>query len=235
VPVAEGRTAWPRERWHRPRTHLAVRAFRALERFGGVVLLVVSSPLLALIWLWVRLDSPGPALFRQERLGQGARPFFLYKFRSMYVDAEDDIPQARRKVVESGADPRITWAGRFLRKTSLDELPQLWSIVRGDMSGIGPRPILPEQRRAMPPWAERRFAVKPGLTGLAQVKGRRSLGWLDQLRWDCVFVRKDSVRLRVWIILRTFVVFFRPETVYGEAGKNWRAYLPPEEDSDPDA
>jgi len=215
--------------------HTALRTFRALERLGGIILLVVLSPLLALLWLWVRLDSPGPALFRQERLGKDARPFSVYKFRSMVMGGEDGIPQAHRRVVESGSDPRITRAGRFLRRTSLDELPQLWSVVRGDMSGVGPRPILPEQRLAMPSWAERRFAVKPGLTGLAQVKGRRSLGWLDQLRWDCLFVRKDSVRLRLWILLRTFVVLLRPETVYGDAGKNWRAYLPQGEGSDPHA
>jgi len=205
---------------------MPLRAFRALERFGGLVLFVALGPLLLLLWLWVRLDSPGPALFRQTRLGQGGRPFQILKFRSMYVGGEAGIPQERRRVVESNRDPRITRAGRILRKTSLDELPQLWNVVRGDMLGIGPRPILPEQRRAMPAWAERRFLVKPGLTGLAQVKGRRSLGWLNQLRWDCAFVRKDSVRLRLWIVLRTFVVLLRPETVYGEAGKNWRAYLP---------
>jgi lipopolysaccharide/colanic/teichoic acid biosynthesis glycosyltransferase len=231
---AEPSPAGPPERRHRPGMHVALRAFRALERLGGVVLLVVLSPLLALIWLWVRLDSPGPALFRQERLGQGGRPFTLLKFRSMHV-GEEGVPQARRAVVESGADPRITRAGRFLRRTSLDELPQLWSVASGHMCGVGPRPVLPEQRPAMPPWAERRFAVKPGLTGLAQVKGRRSLGWLQQLRWDCLFVRKDSVRLRLWIIVQTFVVLLRPETVYGEAGKNWRAYLPDDQGSDPHA
>jgi len=206
---------------------LPVRAFRALERLGGIVLLLLLlSPLLALLWLWVRLDSPGPAFFRQDRLGQGARPFQILKFRTMYVGGEEGIPQERRKVVETATDPRITRAGRLLRKTSLDELPQLWNVVRGDMWGIGPRPVLPEQRRAMPPWAERRFAVKPGLTGLAQVKGRRSLGWLRQLRWDCAFVKHDSVRLRFWIVCRTFVVLLRPDTVYGDRGKNWRAYLP---------
>ena len=209
-----------------PRAGLPLRAFRALERFGGLVLFVGLSPLLALLWLWVRLDSPGPALFRQTRLGQGGRPFQILKFRSMYVDGEEGIPQERRQVVASNRDPRITRAGRILRKTSLDELPQLWNVVRGDMLGIGPRPILPEQRAAMPPWAEARFSVRPGLTGLAQVKGRRSLGWIDQLRWDRAFVRRDSARLRMWIILRTFVVLARPETVYGEVGKNWRAYLP---------
>ena len=216
---------------HAPRGHPALRAFRALERFGGVVLVLVLSPLLLVLWLWVRLDSPGPALFRQTRLGQGGKPFEVLKFRSMHVGGEEGIPQERRQVVESNRDPRITRAGRFLRKTSLDELPQLWNVVRGEMTGIGPRPILPEQRRAMPQWAERRFAVRPGLTGLAQVKGRRSLGWMDQLRWDCLFVRKDSVRLRLWIGLRTFVVLLRPETVYGDAGKNWRAYLPEDESS----
>ena len=209
----------------------SVKAYLALERVAALLVILVGSPLLLVLWLWVRMDSPGPALFRQTRLGRGGEPFQILKFRSMYVAGENGIPQERRQVVESNRDPRITRTGRFLRKTSLDELPQLWNIVRGEMGVVGPRPVLPEQRRAMPPWAERRFAVKPGLTGLAQVKGRRSLGWLDQLRWDCAFVRKDSVRLRLWIVLRTFVVLVRPEAVYGQAGKNWRAYLPDAEEA----
>ena len=217
-----------RGRWN-THTKLGLRAWLALERAACGGALLVLSPLLALLWLWIRLDSPGPALFRQERLGRGARPFTALKFRSMYVDGEEeDLPQHRRRVVESERDPRITRAGRFLRKTSLDELPQLWNVVAGHMALVGPRPILPEQRAAVPEWAELRFRVRPGLTGLAQVKGRRSLDWLEKLRWDRAFVRRDSVRLRLWIVLRTFVVLVRPETVYGEAGKNWRAYLPSE-------
>ena len=208
------------------RRGFGVRAFRVFEWCGGAAALVALSPLLVLLWLWVRLDSPGPALFRQTRVGRGGTAFSILKFRSMHVGGDDGIPQHQRAVVASGRDPRITRAGRILRKTSLDELPQLWNVVRGQMTVVGPRPILPEQLAALPAWAEARFAVKPGLTGLAQVKGRRSLGWLQQLRWDQAFVRRDSARLRLWIILRTFVVLARPETVYGEPGKNWRAYLP---------
>jgi lipopolysaccharide/colanic/teichoic acid biosynthesis glycosyltransferase len=212
-----------------------VRAFRAFERGAAVFVLILLFPLLCALWLWVRLDSPGPAIFRQTRVGAAGRPFHILKFRSMYEGGEDGVPQHRRAVVESGLDPRITRAGRILRRTSLDEFPQLWNVVRGDMAVVGPRPVLPEQLRAMPEWAHVRFQVRPGLTGLAQVKGRRSLGWIDQLRWDRAFVRMDSARLRLWIILRTFVVLVRPETVYGEAGKNWRAYLPDPENPDPHA
>ena len=211
-----------------PADGASVHLFRAAEWVAGLTAILLTAPLLAAIWLGIRLSSPGPAIFRQKRLGQGGRTFEILKFRSMYTGGEDGVPQHRRAVIESGHDPRITPIGRVLRKTSLDELPQLWNVVRGDMSLVGPRPILPEQRAAMPPWAEARFAVKPGLTGLAQVKGRRSLGWIDQLRWDRAFVRLDSAKLRLWIVLRTFVVLVRPETVYGDAGKNWRAYLPPD-------
>ena len=215
----------------RPRRGPGLRAWLAVEWLASAGALVALSPLLALLWLWIRLDSPGPALFRQERLGRQARPFTTLKFRSMYTGGEEGVPQHRRKVVESDRDPRITRAGRFLRRTSLDELPQLWNVVRGHMNLVGPRPVLPEQRAAIPEWGEVRFQVHPGLTGLAQVKGRRSLDWMTKLRWDRYFVRKDSVRLRLWIVCRTFVVLVRPETVYGDAGKNWRAYLPPESDS----
>jgi len=203
-----------------------LRSWLLLERLAAAGVLLAGAPLLALLALWIRLDSPGPVLFRQARLGRDAVPFELLKFRTMRTGIDDELPQAQRAVVSSGDDPRITRAGRFLRKTSLDELPQLWVVVRGRMALVGPRPILPEQRRAMPAWAEVRFQVRPGLTGLAQVKGRRSLGWIDQLRWDRVFVRRDSVSLRAWIVLRTFGVLFRPETVYGDPGKNWRAWLP---------
>jgi lipopolysaccharide/colanic/teichoic acid biosynthesis glycosyltransferase len=208
----------------RPRPTL--RVWLALERVAAGAALLGLSPLLALLALWVRLDSRGPILFRQDRLGRDAVPFSILKFRSMRTGIEEGVPQAGRAVVASGSDPRITRAGRFLRRTSLDELPQLWNVVRGQMALVGPRPILPEQRAAMPGWAEVRFRVAPGLTGLAQVKGRRSLGWIDQLRWDRAFVRLDSVRLRLWIVLRTFSVLLRPDTVYGDPGANWRAYLP---------
>ena len=145
-------------------------AKRAFDLVVASVLLIGLSPLMAAIALAVRLGSRGPAIFAQERAGQGGRPFTLYKFRTMRLNADPFGPSPR-----SGDDPRVTPFGRWLREHSLDELPQLLNIVKGDMSLVGPRPLYVSQ---IAEWNERqrkRLLVKPGLTGLAQVSGRGSL------------------------------------------------------------
>src|SRR5690606_26891437 len=179
---------------------------RLFDVLVSSLLLLVLSPLLVLIALIVRLDSPGPALFRQERLGQDQGRFIILKFRTMHHRTR--IDQVREAVVESDVDPRITRVGRFLRKASLDELPQLINVVKGDMSLVGPRPVLPEQLRAIPDEHMDRFTMKPGITGLAQVRGRRSLNWLEQLRYDSEYCRNWSFLLdlkilgqTVWVVL----------------------------------
>ncbi|WP_280545711.1 sugar transferase [Halomonas sp. 11-S5] len=200
---------------------------RALDVSVSLVALLLLAPLLGLLALWVRLDSPGPALFRQTRLGLRGVPFELYKFRSMVV--RESVEQYREAVVEEGRDPRITRAGRWLRVTSLDELPQLWNVLRGDMSLVGPRPLLPEQEAAVPVRLSRRFMVLPGLTGLAQVRGRRGLDWPEQLAADCDYVDAQSLWRDLLILLATVRVVFAAQGVYGGAGSNWRAYLPVEQ------
>ncbi|QFU01521.1 putative sugar transferase EpsL [Halomonas sp. THAF5a] len=199
---------------------------RALDVTASLTALVLLAPLLGLLALWVRLDSPGPVLFCQTRLGRKGVPFALYKFRSMVV--RESIDQYREAVVEAGRDPRITRAGRWLRVTSLDELPQLWNVLRGEMSLVGPRPLLPEQQAAVPVHLNRRFMVLPGLTGLAQVRGRRGLAWPDQLAADCDYVDAQSLWRDLVILLATVRVVFAAQGVYGGAGSNWRAYLPGE-------
>lgn len=162
--------------------------------------LIVLSPVLALTAAAIRLDSAGPVLFRQERLGLGGRPFTMYKFRSMSVGAEAG------GVYEAKRDTRVTRVGRVLRRTSLDELPQLVNIVRGDMSIIGPRPTLtyhPWPLTDYTPEQRRRFEVRPGVTGWAQVNGRKSLDWNRRIEHDVEYVNAMSAAFDARIFLKT--------------------------------
>jgi len=173
-------------------------AKRAFDLVVASVLLIGLSPLMAAIALAVRLGSRGPAIFAQERAGQGGRPFTLYKFRTMRLNADPFGPSPR-----SGDDPRVTPFGRWLREHSLDELPQLLNIVKGDMSLVGPRPLYVSQ---IAEWNERqrkRLLVKPGLTGLAQVSGRGSLTREQKLERDVVYVERRRLRTDLWILVAT--------------------------------
>lgn len=170
----------------------------AIDRYLAVCALAVLWPLLLYLWLRVRADSPGPGFFCQTRAGRHARPFTLYKFRTMRTDADPygDSPQ-------HGADPRITKLGKFLRESSLDELPQLINVARGEMSLVGPRPLYLTQIRE---WSRRhraRLWVKPGLTGLAQINGRGALTIEEKLEWDVRYVEGVTLRNDVLIIWRT--------------------------------
>lgn len=136
----------------------------------------------------------------------------------------DTVDQHAEQVLSAGADQRITRAGRFLRMTSLDELPQLVNILKGDMSLVGPRPVIPEQLEVVPHWFNDRFRVRPGITGLAQVKGRRSLSWEQQLEYDNAYAKKNSFSRDMGIILQTFLVIITARGIYGDESKNWRAY-----------
>lgn len=197
---------------------------RGLDIFGASMALVVLAPLFLLIAIWIRLDSRGPAFFLQKRVGRAGEVFLIYKFRTMINRVEEEIDQHAERVISEGGDPRITRAGRFLRVTSLDELPQLLNVLKGDMSIVGPRPIIPEQLEVVPQEHQDRFRVRPGLTGLAQVRGRRSLGWLEQLAADSEYVRKYGLWYDLGIMLRTVWVVLTGSGVYGGEGQNWRAY-----------
>ena len=169
---------------------------------GGLILLLPMG----IIALLVRLDSPGSALYRQERLGKDGKPFTLYKFRSMRQDAEADGPQWAKV-----ADSRCTRLGQVLRKTRLDELPQLWNILKGEMSFVGPRPeraCFYEEFETYIHGFHKRMAVTPGLTGLAQVNGGYDLQPEEKIVWDMEYIHRRSLRLDAKCLLRTFALVF---------------------------
>ena len=189
---------------------------RALDIVLTLAGLVVAGPVLAAGWLLARVSSPGPGLFRQQRLGRDGTPFTMLKLRTMRVNCDD--AQHRRYVrgMLSGeqsaqqegmykltGDPRITRVGAFLRKTSLDELPQLINVLRGDMSLVGPRPVLGYEAEMYRPADQLRFAVRPGITGLWQVSGRSRLSMREALDLDSDFVRHYSVSQYLSILART--------------------------------
>lgn len=183
---------------------------RVFDLVGAGVLLVALSPVLALVAIIVRTDSPGPVFFKQERVGAGGEHFMMYKFRSMVVDAEARLESLRAQSEGNGvmfklkADPRITRAGSFLRRYSLDELPQLFNVINGTMSLVGPRPPLPSEVELYQSHVHRRLMVRPGLTGLWQVSGRSLLSWDDTVRLDLYYVENWSVAGDIAILLRTF-------------------------------
>jgi len=179
------------------------------ERAAATVALLALAPLLGLLMLAVRLDSAGPAIFRQSRVGKGDRLFPMLKLRTMTADAEQRREQLLAQNEVDGnlfkikVDPRVTRVGRFLRRSSLDELPQLVNIVLGHMSLIGPRPALPHEVAAYDHAERRRLVVKPGLTGLWQVSGRSDLSWEESVRLDQSYVDNWSLRLDLSILART--------------------------------
>ena len=186
------------------------RAKRALDLVVALPLAVVLSPAMAVIALLVRRDSPGPALFRQQRIGYAGRPFTLLKYRTMVVGAEG---MGAGLAVVAG-DSRITPLGATLRRLSLDELPQLWNIVRGDMSLVGPRPTVASQVARYDARQRGRLAARPGLTGLAQVTGRNAIPWSERIEIDLAYVARWSMRRDLAILARTALVVLRSEGTY---------------------
>jgi len=189
---------------------------RLLDLVGATVGLVVLSPLLVLIALAVRVTSPGPVIFGQERYGLRKRRFRMYKFRTMVQNAEalqpalEDRNEAAGPVFKIANDPRITRLGRFLRRTSLDELPQLLNVLKGDMSLVGPRPLpLRDVHHFRDGWLMRRFSVAPGLTCLWQISGRSNLRFDDWIALDLQYIDKWSLGLDLWILLRTIPAVLR--------------------------
>jgi lipopolysaccharide/colanic/teichoic acid biosynthesis glycosyltransferase len=189
---------------------------RAADVVGGTIGLVLASPVLAAAALSIKLEDGGPALYRQRRVGYQGRDFDLLKLRTMVVGAET---QGAGFAVNRG-DPRITKVGRLLRRLSLDELPQLWNVVRGDMSLIGPRPTLRYQVEQYTPRQRRRLDVKPGLTGWAQVNGRTKLPWDERIELDVWYVEHRSPWVDLRILLRTPIALVTG-TYKGETG-GWR-------------
>ena len=206
---------------------------RAIDMALASALIVLAAPLLLLLWCLVRSTSTGPALFRQERLGRDMRPFTMLKLRSMYTDnddrmhrdfvttmlsgeeaeeaqeAQEEVPARNNALFKLTGDPRVTPLGAWLRRTSLDELPQLINVLRGDMSLVGPRPMLAWEAQLLAAAYRRRFTVKPGITGLWQVNGRSRLSMRTALELDVEYTRRRSVLLDLSILARTVPALFR--------------------------
>lgn len=185
------------------------RGKRALDVVVSLSALCVLSPLLVVLSLMVWSTSKGPVLYRQVRVGELGRPITMRKFRSMRVDAERHLQELASQNEAGGplfklrADPRVTWVGRWLRRFSLDELPQLLNVLEGSMSLVGPRPALPHEVAQFSPHERQRLLVKPGLTGLAQVSGRSDLAWEESVRLDLHYVEHCSAALDLRILIRT--------------------------------
>ena len=170
---------------------------------------IVLLPFFALMVVAIRLTSKGPAIFRQQRAGRYGKPFIFYKFRTMKLDVDPFGPSPK-----SGQDPRLTKVGRFLREYSLDEMPQLFNILKGDMSVVGPRPLYLSQ---VPEWSERqkkRLLVRPGLTGLAQVSGRGELMREEKLEIDVKYVETAGILTDIKIVLATISLVFKRRSIY---------------------
>jgi lipopolysaccharide/colanic/teichoic acid biosynthesis glycosyltransferase len=191
---------------------------RALDVVGATLGLTLAAPVLAASALAVRLEDDGPVFFRQERVGLDGSAFEVLKLRTMIVDAHT---QGAGYAVDKG-DARITRIGQLLRKTSIDELPQLWNVLRGEMSLVGPRPTLAYQVEQYTERQRRRLEVKPGLTGWAQVNGRASLSWPERIELDVWYVEHRSLALDLRILLRTVSVLLRPGVVYRSETGGWR-------------
>jgi len=185
-----------------------------LDRLLAAVALVLLSPLFAGLALWIVLESGRPVIFRQRRAGQDGLPFEMHKFRTMVANAIELGRELQLSADPFGLlpnDPRITRSGRFLRRTSLDELPQLWDVLLGRMSLVGPRPDLVEQVANYEPADRRRLAVKPGITGWAQVQGRDEIPWEERFRLDAWYVDNWSLALDAKIVWLTFTQLGRDE------------------------
>jgi len=171
----------------------------------SLIALIILSPLLAVFALLIKIDSPGPVLFKHKRLGRNGEPFDIYKFRTMVVDAQELFREDRSRLVLQN-DPRITRVGRFLR-LGFDELPQLINVLKGEMSIVGPRP---DDLYAIDLYSEqeaKKLKMKPGITGLAEVKGRNRLSWRQRVAYDVEYVENWSLWLDLKIILSTWKIF----------------------------
>jgi exopolysaccharide biosynthesis polyprenyl glycosylphosphotransferase len=185
---------------------------RAMDIIIASILLLLLMPFILLISLTVKLSSPGPVIYRQVRCGLYGRRFVLYKFRSMIEGAEDvlweimHLNEMEGPVFKMRDDPRVTPLGRFMRKSSIDEWPQFWNVLKGDMSLVGPRAPLPEEVQAYTRWQRRRLSVKPGITCLWQISGRSEIDFHEWMKLDLQYIDNWSLLLDLKILARTFPV-----------------------------
>jgi len=204
----------------KPAGAVTLGVYRVLDVLIAGIGLIGCAPLLLVVGVAIRLEGGGPAIFRQQRLGRDKRLFRVHKFRTMTADADESVHREYVQQLISGeekghagadgrdlyklaADDRVTRVGRFLRKSSLDELPQILDVLRGQMSLVGPRPVIPYEAELYPPGFDRRFAVKPGMTGLWQVNGRNERTYREMVELDLLWVERRSVWLYLSILAKT--------------------------------
>jgi len=184
-------------------------AKRAFVLVVGTAILILLLPIFPIIALMIKLDTPGPVLFKQDRVGKKGRVFKFYKFRSMVREAEEkrsqieELNELEGPVFKIRSDPRITSVGRFLRRSSLDEIPQIINVLKGDMSLVGPRPQIPSEVAQYQPWHRRRLEVTPGITCYWQISGRSHIGFNEWMRLDMEYLRTRSFMTDLMIFLRT--------------------------------
>ena len=198
---------------------------RVIDIVLATIGVIVLTPLWLVVAMLIRISDRGPAFFKQTRVGKDGQTFTMYKFRTMRVDAEQvkaSLEAANRADVGAGNsvmfkmrdDPRVTRVGRVLRKTSIDELPQLFNVIKGDMSLVGPRPPLPSEVATYEPHVMGKFSVRPGITGLWQISGRSNLSWEETVQLDLDYAATRTVGLDMWILLQTVPALLRQEGAY---------------------
>ena len=187
---------------------------RGIDIIGAGSGLLLLSPVIAIVSCAVKFTSKGPIFFSQKRVGKNGQLFDMYKFRSMVVNAEELKEKLANQNEMSGPmfkmkdDPRVTKVGKFIRKTSLDELPQLWNVLKGDMSLVGPRPSLPKEVKQFEKWMYKRLTVKPGLTCYWQVSGRNNIDFEDWMKLDISYVEDRNLWIDIKLIFKTVLVLF---------------------------
>lgn len=190
---------------------------RTVDIVGSIIGMILLLPIFIIVGILIKLDSKGPVLFAQKRVGINGKNFYMYKFRSMIVNAEELKEKLKEQNEMSGPmfkmkdDPRVTKMGKFIRKTSIDELPQLINVLIGDMSLVGPRPSLPKEVQNFEPWMKKRLKVQPGLTCYWQVSGRNSIDFEDWMKLDIRYVRERNIWIDLKLIFKTFFVLFGDE------------------------
>ena len=187
---------------------------RAIDIIGAGSGLLLLSPVIVIVACAIKFTSKGPIFFSQKRVGKNGELFDMYKFRSMVVNAEELKEKLAHQNEMSGPmfkmkdDPRVTKVGKFIRKTSLDELPQLWNVLKGDMSLVGPRPSLPKEVAQFEKWMYKRLSVKPGLTCFWQVSGRNNIDFEDWMKLDIKYVDERNIWIDIKLIFKTVLVLF---------------------------
>ena len=187
---------------------------RVIDVLGSMIGIILLSPIFFVVAVLIKIDSKGAIIFSQTRVGKNGKEFKMYKFRSMVVNAEELKKKLLAQNEMSGPmfkmkdDPRITKIGKFIRKTSIDELPQLINVLKGEMSLVGPRPSLPKEVEKFEPWMRKRLDVKPGLTCYWQVSGRNNIDFNDWMKLDIKYVDERSTKIDIKLIFKTFFVLF---------------------------